>query len=91
MMNSFPFVSTDPKKLTDLTNNNINDRALSEVKIKCTDVVFAWGSSDVMKKTGRDQQLINMFTNAKALKINKDGSPKHPLYCSSKCPLLQYK
>lgn len=90
MMNSFPFVSTDPKQLTDLTNNNINDQALLEVKNKCTDVVFAWGSFDVMKKTGRDQQLINMFPNAKALKINKDRSPKHPLYFNSNNPLLKY-
>jgi len=91
MMNSFPFIATDPKQLVDLTNNEINDQALLEVKSKCDDVVFAWGSFDIMKKTSRSQQLINMFPDAKALKINKDGSPKHPLYCNSTCILLQYE
>ena len=90
MMNSFPFVSTDPKQLTDLTNNDVNDMSLLEVSNKCEDIVFAWGSFKIMKETNRDKQLINMFPNSKALKINKDGSPKHPLYCSSKHSLLQY-
>lgn len=90
MMNSFPFVSTDPKQLTDLTHNDINDQALLEVKSLCKDVLFAWGSFKVMKETSRDKQLISMFPNSKVLKINKDGSPKHPLYCSSTSPLLYY-
>jgi hypothetical protein len=84
MMNSFPFISTDPKQLTDLTHNNVNDHVLLEVSSICKDVVFSWGSFKVMNKTGRDQQLKSMFPNPKVLKVNKDGSPKHPLYCSSK-------
>jgi hypothetical protein len=47
-MNSFPFVSTDPKQLTDLTNNDINDSSLLEISLKCRDVVFAWGSFKII-------------------------------------------
>ena len=90
MMNSFPFVSTDPKQLTDLNNNDINDSALLEVSKKCEDVVFVWGSFKIMKDTNRDKQLVKMFPKAKVLKVNKDQSPKHPLYCNSKTILKDY-
>lgn len=91
MMNCFSYVSTDPKGLViDVVSHCVNDNLLKEVGVKCKDVVFAWGSFDVVKETGRDKELSAMFPNAKALCINKNGSPKHPLYCKSNSNFINW-
>lgn len=84
MMNCWAFVATKPEDLkhnpmADIWNNNM----LTVIASKCQDVVFAWGAFKVVKETGRDKELKEMFPNAKALKITKDGSPWHPLYVKS--------
>jgi len=66
-----------------LCSLSFNVNMLTTIKAKCKDVVFAWGSFAIVKETGRDRELSEMFPNAKALFINKTGSPKHPLYCKS--------
>lgn len=87
MMNCWAYISTDPEKLRGHRFNELicewNDNMLTTIKAKCKDVVFAWGSFAIVKETGRDRELSEMFPNAKALFINKNGSPKHPLYCKS--------
>jgi hypothetical protein len=84
MMNCFAYISTNPKGLIiDIISTCVNDNLLEEIGLKCKDVVFAWGSFSVVKETGRDAQLSKMFPNAKVLFINKNGSPKHPLYCKT--------
>lgn len=83
MMNCFPFVSTDPKQLYDCSHSIRNENYLKEVASTCKDVVFAWGNFDVVKKLGVDYILGQWFPNAKALHINKGGTPKHPLYCKT--------
>lgn len=81
MMNCFAYISTDPKLLKiNRMSKEWNDNMLTVTASKCADVIFAWGNFDVVKTTGRDAELIEMFPNAKALHINKNGSPKHPLY-----------
>lgn len=94
MLNCFPYISTDPTQML-LCNNNSeefiqNDIWLSEIGSKCQDVVFAWGNFRVVKKMGRDLHLKNLFPKAKALWINKNGSPKHPLYCKQDIKLVYY-
>lgn len=92
MMNCFVYISTDPKGLViDIISCCLNDNLLIEVSKKCKDVIFAWGNFDVVKTTGRDAELIEMFPNAKALQINKNGSPKHPLYCKSDIQPILFK
>lgn len=91
MMNCFPYISTDPKLLTHIGNNLTNDRWMANVSNKCADVVFAWGNFKVVKETARDFDLMTMFPNAKALHINKNGSPKHPLYCKSDIKLIPFR
>lgn len=83
MMNCYPFVSTDPNELYNLDRVYENETWLKGISEKCKEVVFAWGNFDVVKKLGTDKYMAKLFPNAKALHINKNGSPKHPLYCKS--------
>ena len=83
MMNCFPFISTDPKGLDVEGKTAENQKWLTHIEERCKDVVFAWGNFPVVKRTGVDFILQAMFPNAKALQLNKNGSPKHPLYCKT--------
>lgn len=94
MMNCFALVSTDPKRLQEVydrmheTEDVENMRWLLEVERKCADVVFAWGNFEIVKQ--RAASVAGYFTHAKALQINKNGSPKHPLYCKSDTQLIPF-
>lgn len=90
-MNCFPYVSTDPEQLRDFGNTAKNDHWLHRASYKCQDIVFAWGSFSIVKELGRDIEMIGMFPNSKALHINKNGSPKHPLYCKSETKFVNFK
>lgn len=88
MMNCFPFVSTDPKSLVSSGGTLNNDIFLKEVADICSEIVFAWGNFEIVRMMGVDYILSKRFPNAKALGINKNGSPKHPLYCKSDTKLV---
>lgn len=79
MANLFPFISTDPKKLEDCMFIGENDVIIKVAASFCSEVIFAWGSFDQAKP--RVEAMQRYFQKAKALIINKDGSPRHPLYC----------
>lgn len=84
MLNCFSYISTDPKGLViDTYSSDFNNAELIDIGERCQDVIFAWGNFDIVKFSGRDKELSELFPNAKALHINKNGSPKHPLYCKS--------
>lgn len=90
MMNLFAYVSTDPEKLllpeaTDV----LNDTILKRIAGKCEKIVFAWGS--FKQAQARAEEVVKMFPGAYALHINKNGSPKHPLYCSGVTDLIPFK
>ena len=92
MMNCFAYVSKNPADLKLEVNNRVNDRWLHKIAAKCKTVVFAWGNFDVVIKTGRYWEMWQMFSDrAMALSQNKNGSPKHPLYCKSKSAFIKYK
>ena len=63
-------------------------RWLLEVGRKCADVVFAWGNFEIVKQ--RAKSIAGYFKDEKALAINKNGSPKHPLYCKSDTQFIQW-
>lgn len=90
MLNCFPYVSTDPKKLYACTHSVYNEEWLKDIASKCSEVVFAWGNFKVVQDLGVDFILMNLFPKAKALGINKNGSPKHPLYCKSDTLFVDY-
>jgi len=91
MMNCWAYIATDP---TLLQINHIseewNNELLTITASKCSAVVFAWGNFKIVRDLGRDKELLQMFPYAYALYINKNGSPKHPLYCKSDSKLVLY-
>lgn len=92
MMNCWAYIATDPTllKINPMSEKRNNDM-LTVIASKCKTIVFAWGSFAVVRDMGRDVELTEMFPNAKALFINKNGSPKHPLYCKSETEFVEWK
>lgn len=90
MLNCFPYISTDPKKLYNFGNTKENDDWLKKISDKCDKIVFAWGSFDVVEDKFRDQEMMEMFPDAEALIINRNGSPRHPLYVKSDTKTVKF-
>ena len=96
MMNLFPHVTSNPDKLPEMTDSMYYEQwhlrnAVLTLLInnkKCRDVVFAWGAFKKAKEKGMRYGLI--FPEALCLKVNKDGSPKHPLYCRDDSKLIKF-
>ena len=91
MANCWPCVTSDPKLITvNEFSTRWNNDTLTYAASECKAIVFAWGAFKIVKEMGRDKELIEMFPNAQALHINKDGSPKHPLYCKTNTQLIPF-
>lgn len=80
MMNCFAYITSDPKLLkhnpmSDEWNNNV----ITVTAAKCEVIIFAWGNFAIVRETGRDKELEEMFPNAKCFGFNKNGTPMHPL------------
>jgi hypothetical protein len=89
MTNLFTFISKDPSGLDmALGNHESSDEILKYVASKCSKIVFAWGNFKVM---GRDNEIKKMFPDAYALKINQNGSPRHPLYVNADIAPVKYQ
>lgn len=88
MMNLFAIVSRDPKILKTCSDPvGDNDKWLQKF---CTgDIIFAWGN--FKEATERSKQVAAMFPHAKALFINKNGTPKHPLFCKKNSLPVKFK
>lgn len=91
MVNCFPFISTDPAKLVIGDGYSENLEWLRKIGSMCSEVIFAWGNFKVVKDTEMDIEMTSMFPDAKCLSMNKNGSPKHPLYCRSDSVFIDYK
>lgn len=83
MCNCFSYISTNPAMLQAETLEATvrNGTIMRRVANSCAAIIFAWGNFPVVTKMGLDKKLSEAFPNAMALQINKNGSPKHPLYC----------
>lgn len=90
MMNCYAYISTDPAKLMVGDRGGLNDQWLVKVRGVCEAVIFAWGNFKIVRWTERDRRLTEMFPDAQALFINKNGSPKHPLYCRADTKPVPY-
>lgn len=99
MMNLFPLVSTDPDKLVEFYNTFVHDeqdaknrRMLVEIAVKCRDIVYAWGSFKQAELRGKTiSAMFPASDHIFCLHINKNGSPKHPLYCRDDSKLIKYR
>jgi len=85
MMNCFAFIASKPEllkhnQLSDEWNNNF----LIVTAGECSDVIFAWGSFEIIKETGRDKELMELFPNALCFGHNQNGTPFHPRALSYK-------
>lgn len=89
MMNLFAIVSHDPEVLKTAPDPlGDNDGWIENIAPKCNKIVFAWGSFKEAKERAVD--VIRMFEESYCLKQNKDGSPKHPLYCLDKTKIIPF-
>lgn len=91
MCNCYSYISTNPKmlKMETLDAMMENARHISSCAQGVSEVVFAWGNFKQVTKELSDK-LRAKFPNAKALHINNSGSPKHPLFCRAKSPLIPF-
>ena len=87
MCNLFTFITPYPECIRVLDNIEENNATLLKYAEKCT-VVFAWGNFGEAKVRGA--AVINMFQDAYCLFKNKNGSPKHPLYCKDNSQLIKF-
>ncbi|MGC1549970.1 MAG: DUF1643 domain-containing protein [Rhodanobacter sp.] len=73
--------SPDAMKLVDFPVGPLNDARIRNVIGDADMVVCAWGKHG--KHRGRDNVVRQMLadTHLHFLVLNKDGTPKHPLYC----------
>lgn len=80
MVNLFSQVTAYPKELRTHSHIEIehNLDLVKEYARKCNRIVFAWGNFKEAWEIGR--RYAEVFENSYALQINKNGSPKHPLY-----------
>lgn len=95
MLNCFPYISTQPGDMVDFYETDFHDyedmenmHTLLDVSKRCSEVVFAWGNFKVAIERGK--AIAGYFPIAKALHINRNGSPKHPLYCKDDQKLIPF-
>lgn len=79
MTNLFGLVSPYPEDLRTCPDPvKENDRWMADARSQCRDVIFCWGN---FKQAKYRESLIKVrYTDALCFGINKNGSPKHPLY-----------
>lgn len=93
MCNLFAFISPYPEDLKTCDNPvAANDWHLAVFASKCKDILFAWGNFP--EATERAKIVSDVFPKALCLGINKNGTPKHPLYIAANTkpiPFLKQK
>lgn len=80
MMNLFSYVTPYPAQLSHFEDpvDGANLFQLKQVGKICSEVIFAWGSFPEARHVA--EEIKPLFPGAKALIVNSDGSPRHPLY-----------
>ena len=81
--NLFAYRTTDPDILKTIQDpvGPMNDEFLSVISEKADITICAWGNHG--KLMGRDQTVLQLLDSPKCIKVNKSGTPKHPLYAKS--------
>lgn len=80
MMNCWPFITSKPELLEiDVLSDEFNYILLTSTASNCAAIIFAWGNFKIVRETGKDKELAEMFPDAKCFGFNKNGTPMHPL------------
>ena len=88
--NIFAFRSTDPKLLymeSDPIGHD-NDAAILSMALRSELVICGWGGHGDLRGRGKavEKLLGNAGIDMRALKLNANGTPAHPLYLSYSLP-----
>lgn len=97
VVNLFTYRATDPKELSkvgprDLNGPDATKHLVNELRRKPALVVVGWGANRHAEQRGKVvTKLIRHFgLTPMCFKINKNGSPVHPLYQSYSAKLIPY-
>ncbi len=93
IVNAFAFVSQDPKGMYEAEDpiGPLNDETIRRTIAREGVVATICGWGKIGAHRGRDKHLMAMLPGQlSALKLNKDGSPSHPLYLPANSPLLPF-
>lgn len=92
MLNLFGLVTAYPAVLKENFEIALgeNDKHLLEIANRVNKIVFCWGNFKEAQE--RAEIVKKMFPNNElfCLKKNKNGSPKHPLYCMDNNELITF-
>lgn len=90
MMNLFAFVTAYPEELTNPYANTIeNDSWLYNIAKSCSTIYYVWGNFKFARE--RSKEILEKFPGGYAIIINKNGSPRHPLYIKGDTIPVKYK
>ena len=89
MLNLFTYITAYSSELIKYENRSVfADGYLRKYSDKCEKIIFAWGNFKEAEERGRE--VMNMF-DGYVFGLNKNGSPKHPLYLKTETKLIEYK
>ncbi|HGF9504284.1 TPA: DUF1643 domain-containing protein [Acinetobacter baumannii] len=93
VVNLYAYRATNPKEVFQFQDpvGTENDAYILEVAAKHKNIVCAWGSN---AEKARAEHVLSLLNRADAkifcLGLNKNGSPKHPLYIPSDQNLIKF-
>jgi hypothetical protein len=91
MTNIFAYRATDPREMKTQRDpvGTENNRWLTQVAYCSQLRVAAWGTHGSYR--GRDREVLELLPDLHCLGVNKDGSPKHPLYLRKDLKPIPYR
>ncbi len=90
MLNLYSFITSNPKNILFCkASQKVNNEYLYRYGQVASKIVMCYGNG-TKRMDGRKREVMEMFPESYCLHINKNGSPKHPLYCLDVQEIIQY-
>ena len=83
--NLYSLITTNPSPSKFINNEARNIKHIQIMKKKCKKIIIGWGNLGTYPNW-----LLDNIGETMCLGINKNGTPKHPLYLSYKTHLINY-
>ena len=83
--NLYSLITTNPSPRKFINNEARNIKHIQIMKKKCKKIIIGWGNLG-----NYPNWLLDNLSEIMCLGINKNGTPKHPLYLSYKTHLINY-